>query len=277
MSKKSKRSGKRRTPSGKRKQTASKSRRKLAATSSARRWGWVAGIAVALSLGAAALWFTIGPGKLVSPTPTEIPVPVESTEKESVSMPTNPTDRNNMYSASPEMQIDPGKTYVATFETEKGDIVVELFADKAPNTVNNFVFLARQGFYDNTTFHRVISGFMAQGGDPTGTGGGGPGYTFPDEFHPDLRHDSAGTLSMANRGAGTNGSQFFITYEPTPYLDAYEADGSLKDCTRSGVSCHAVFGRVTEGMEVLESLSPRDPGQATSPGDLIRTVRVEER
>ena len=152
-------------------------------------------------------------------------------------MPANPAERNNMYSAPPEMQIDPGKTYVATFETEKGDIVVELFADKVPNTVNSFVFLARQGFYDNTTFHRVIPDFMAQGGDPAGVGSGGPGYTFPDEFHPDLKHSQAGILSMANRGADTNSSQFFITYVPTPYLDAYDAGGNLKDCARPDVSC----------------------------------------
>jgi len=166
-----------------------------------------------------------------------------------------------MYSAPPVMQIDPGKTYIATFETEKGGIVVELFADKAPNTVNNFVFLVRQGFYDNTTFHRVIPDFMAQGGDPTGTGTGGPGYRFPDEFHPDLKHDSPGILSMANSGPDTNGSQFFLTYEPTPWLDGH----------------HAVFGRVIEGMDVLESLSPRDPQAATSPGDLIKIIRIEER
>ncbi|MCK4725070.1 MAG: peptidylprolyl isomerase [Anaerolineales bacterium] len=150
---------------------------------------------------------------------------------------------------------------MATFETEKGDIVVELFADKAPNTVNNFVFLARQGFYDNTTFHRVISGFMAQGGDPTGTGGGGPGYTFPDEFHPDLRHDSAGTLSMANRGAGTNGSQFFITYKPRPDLDGG----------------YTIFGRVISGMDIAESITARDPstGLDLPPGDEIMTITIE--
>lgn len=191
-------------------------------------------------------------------------------------MPDDPTERNNMYSAPPAIQIDPHKTYVATFETEKGDIVVELFADKAPNTVNNFVFLARQGFYDNTTFHRVIAGFMAQGGDPSGTGRGGPGYRFDDEFHPDLKHDRPGILSMANAGAGTNGSQFFITYAPTPWLDAYDENGNLKDCARRDVSCHAVFGQVTEGMNVLQSLTPRDPAQASFSGDLIKTIRITE-
>ncbi len=116
------------------------------------------------------------------------------------------------YSAPPEMVIDPSKRYTATINTDKGDIVIELFADKAPRTVNNFVFLARDGFYDGVTFHRVIDGFMAQGGDPTGTGSGGPGYKFADEFHPALKHDGAGILSMANAGPDTNGSQFFITH-----------------------------------------------------------------
>ena len=116
------------------------------------------------------------------------------------------------YSAPPEMVIDPSKRYTATISTDNGDIVIELFADKAPRTVNNFVFLAREGYYDGVTFHRVIKGFMAQGGDPTGSGSGGPGYKFADEFHPALKHDSAGILSMANAGPGTNGSQFFITY-----------------------------------------------------------------
>jgi cyclophilin family peptidyl-prolyl cis-trans isomerase len=177
-------------------------------------------------------------------------------------MPKDPAARNNMYSAPPAMEIDPGKTYVATIETEKGDIVIELFADKVPNTVNNFVFLARQGFYDDTTFHRVLSDFMAQAGDPTGTGTGGPGYRFPDEFHPSLRHDGPGVLSMANAGPNTNGSQFFITYRATSWLDGR----------------HAVFGRVTEGIEVLRSLKLRDPSQAPSfGGDRIRTIRIEER
>jgi cyclophilin family peptidyl-prolyl cis-trans isomerase len=169
-------------------------------------------------------------------------------------------DQARSYSAPPEMQIDPSKTYVATFETERGDIVVELFAAKAPNTVNNFCFLAREGFYDNTTFHRVIPDFMAQGGDPTGTGTGGPGYRFADEFHPDLKHDGPGILSMANAGPNTNGSQFFLTFEPTPWLDGR----------------HAVFGRVTEGLDVLKAIAPRDPSRATSPGTLLSTIRISE-
>ena len=176
-------------------------------------------------------------------------------------MPKNPADRNNMYAAPPAMIIDPAKKYTATIETEKGDIVAELYADKVPNTVNNFVFLAREGFYDNTTFHRVIEDFMAQAGDPTGTGRGGPGYRFADEFDATLRHDGPGVLSMANAGANTNGSQFFITFEATPWLDGR----------------HAVFGKVIEGLDVLSSISIRDPQTAPTPGDLIKTIRIEEK
>jgi cyclophilin family peptidyl-prolyl cis-trans isomerase len=162
--------------------------------------------------------------------------------------------------APPSGALDTGKSYTARFKTAKGDIVVELFADRAPRTVENFVNLARAGFYDGTTFHRVISGFMAQGGDPTGTGTGGPGYQFGDEFHPSLRHDSAGILSMANAGPGTNGSQFFITFGPTPHLD----------------DRHSVFGKVSEGMDVLNSLSERDPQFAKQPGDEITTIEITE-
>ena len=157
------------------------------------------------------------------------------------------------------MSIDPSKSYAATFEMEKGSFRVELFADRAPKTVNNFVFLARDGFYDDVTFHRVIPGFMAQGGDPTGTGTGGPGYRFEDEFHPELVHET-GSLSMANAGPNTNGSQFFITFAPQPHLDGR----------------HAVFGKVTEGMDVVNAISVRDPGSAREPGDRIKTISIEE-
>jgi cyclophilin family peptidyl-prolyl cis-trans isomerase len=164
------------------------------------------------------------------------------------------------YSAPPAMGIDPKKHYTATFKTEKGDFVVELFADKAPKTVNNFVFLARDGFYDGVTFHRVINGFMAQGGDPSGTGTGGPGYKFGDEFHPGLRHNGPGILSMANAGPGTNGSQFFITHGPTPHLD----------------NRHSVFGKVIQGMDVVLSIPERDPGRARTPGTKINSIEITE-
>lgn len=160
----------------------------------------------------------------------------------------------------PAMAIDPKKKYSATFHTDKGDIRAELFADKAPRTVNNFVFLAREGFYDGTIFHRVISDFMAQGGDPTGTGRGGPGYQFQDEFHPSLKHNQPGMLSMANAGANTNGSQFFITHVPTPWLD----------------NKHAIFGQVVDGMDVLLSIPARDPSKAGSPAVKLNSVSIEE-
>jgi cyclophilin family peptidyl-prolyl cis-trans isomerase len=170
-------------------------------------------------------------------------------------------ERVDMYNAPPSMVIDPTKSYQATVKTDKGDLVIELYADRAPVTVNNFVFLARDGFYDDTTFHRVLPGFMAQGGDPSGTGRGGPGYKFADEFEPTLRHDGPGVLSMANAGPNTNGSQFFITYDAAPWLD----------------DRHAVFGRVIEGMDVLESISERDPQQSPgTPGDRIQTIFIEE-
>jgi peptidylprolyl isomerase len=130
------------------------------------------------------------------------------------------------------------------------------------------------------TFHRVLEGFMAQGGDPTGTGTGGPGYRFDNELSPNLRHDSPGTLSMANaaiqNGRGTNGSQFFITFVPTPGLDGYNPDGTPKNCEAPRTSCHAVFGRVVEGMDVVSSITLRDPATAATPGDAIRTIRIEE-
>jgi cyclophilin family peptidyl-prolyl cis-trans isomerase len=164
------------------------------------------------------------------------------------------------YSAPPEMVIDPQKNYQAIFKTDAGDFTVQLFADKAPVTVNNLVFLAREGFYDGVIFHRVIKGFMAQGGDPTGTGMGGPGYRFKDEFHSSLKHDGAGTLSMANAGPGTNGSQFFITFGPTPHLD----------------NKHTVFGKVIEGMDVVNSINERDPRDINQPATKIITIEILE-
>ena len=138
------------------------------------------------------------------------------------------------------MTIDTSKQYTATIETEKGNIVLELFASDVPLTVNNFVFLAREGFYDDTIFHRVIPDFMAQGGDPTGTGTGGPGYKFADEFTEHTH--TTGALSMANAGSNTNGSQFFITYTPQHHLDGK----------------HSVFGQLIEGMDVLKTIQQDD-------------------
>jgi len=171
-----------------------------------------------------------------------------------------PAPKPKTYSSPPPMVIDTSKQYIATIETEKGNLVLELFAKDVPVTVNNFVFLAREGFYDGSTFHRVIPGFMAQGGDPTGTGRGGPGYTFKDEF---TKHTHiAGTLSMANAGPNTNGSQFFITYAPQHPLD----------------SKHSVFGQLIAGMDVLKKLTPRDPSQNPKfEGDKIIRIVIEER
>jgi peptidyl-prolyl cis-trans isomerase B (cyclophilin B) len=164
------------------------------------------------------------------------------------------------YDRPPEMTIAPDKDYYATLHTERGPIRARLFAREAPETVNNFVFLAREGYFDGTTFHRVIEGFMAQGGDPTGTGTGGPGYRIPDEFHEDLRHDKPGVLSMANAGPNTGGSQFFINYTATPWLDGH----------------HAVFGEVVEGMETVYAIRERDPQRDREPGDRIEAVEIEE-
>jgi peptidyl-prolyl cis-trans isomerase B (cyclophilin B) len=151
----------------------------------------------------------------------------------------------------PEMQIDPRKKYTATMETNRGTIVIELYPQYAPKTVNNFVFLAGESYYDGVTFHRVIADFMIQGGDPTGSGRGGPGYKFEDEVRNNpLKHET-GVLSMANAGPNTNGSQFFITHSPQPHLNGK----------------HTVFGKVTSGMDVVN---------AVEQGDFMTKVTVVE-
>lgn len=165
------------------------------------------------------------------------------------------------YTNQPDFKLNLKSTYTAILHTDLGDIKVKLFADLAPTTVNNFVFLSREGFYNGTIFHRVIKNFMAQGGDPTGTGMGGPGYKFRDEFNSKLRHDKPGILSMANAGPNTNGSQFFITFVPTPWLD----------------NKHTVFGEVTEGMDVVLSIPERDPRYQTKAGKLISVEIIEEK
>jgi len=170
------------------------------------------------------------------------------------------SDKSKQWSNAPEMALDPKKSYSAVLHTDQGDITIGFFADKTPRTVNNFIFLARQGFYDGTIFHRVITNFMAQGGDPTGTGRGGPGYKFADEFNPKLRHDKPGVLSMANAGPGTNGSQFFITHVPTPWLDGK----------------HSVFGQVTGGLDILLAIPARDPQQADAPAVHLNSITVIE-
>ncbi|MBI5669627.1 MAG: peptidylprolyl isomerase [Chloroflexi bacterium] len=160
--------------------------------------------------------------------------------------------------AEPEQVLQPNTDYRAILCTDAGPVYVDLFESLTPVTVNSFVFLAQQGFYNNTTFHRVIQDFMAQGGDPTGTGTGGPGYQFQDEFVGFLTFDVPGWLAMANAGAGTNGSQFFITTVPTPHLDFQ----------------HTIFGQVLEGDESVSALQLRDPETATEPGTTLQTVII---
>ena len=191
-------------------------------------------IAGTIFIGATLLSMSCG-GQAPEPGPTPEPAP---------------TPKPKTYSAPPPMLIDTGKQYKAIIETERGNLVLELFASDVPVTVNNFVFLARDGFYDGSTFHRVIPGFMAQGGDPTGTGRGNPGYSFADEFSQHTH--VVGALSMANSGPDTNGCQFFITYTPQHQLDGK----------------HSVFGQLIEGMDVLEEIKP---------GDTIRRIVIEER
>lgn len=146
------------------------------------------------------------------------------------------------WKSAPAMEIDPSKSYTATMETSKGTIVLQLSPEHAPKTVNNFVFLARQGFYDGLKFHRVISNFMVQGGDPTGTGAGGPGYKFEDETRGNPLTHETGVISMANAGPNTNGSQFFITHSPQKHLNGM----------------HTVFGKVTEGQDVVNAIRQGD-------------------
>lgn len=169
---------------------------------------------------------------------------------------------DKQFTECPPVVIDPTNQYRATIRTEKGDIVIDLLVEQAPIAVNNFVFLAENDWYDGVTFHRVVPDFVAQAGDPTGTGFGGPGYAFANEIQPDLTFDAPGVVGMANAGPDSNGSQFFITFAPQEQLNGG----------------YTIFGRVVEGMSVLESLTPRNP--ATDPGapagDEILDVLIEE-
>jgi peptidyl-prolyl cis-trans isomerase B (cyclophilin B) len=160
-------------------------------------------------------------------------------------------DRTKHFQTPPTMEIDRDRIYSATITTSRGPIVVDFFTKDAPVTVNNFIFLARNGFYNGTTFHRVIADFMVQGGDPTGTGTGGPGYKFDDETRGNPNRHGKGTLSMANAGPNSNGSQFFITHSPQPHLDGK----------------HTVFGQVRSGQEVVDSIKK---------GDTIDSITIEE-
>ncbi len=167
---------------------------------------------------------------------------------------------SQQWNEAPQMALDEEKSYTAHMETDKGTLVIKLHADKTPITVNSFIFLANNEFYNGVIFHRVIDNFMVQGGDPTGTGMGGPGYKFEDEFHPELSHNKRGILSMANSGPGTNGSQFFITHGPTPHLD----------------NKHSVFGEIIEGEDVLMSIPTRDPSDRDAPAISIISIKIVE-
>jgi cyclophilin family peptidyl-prolyl cis-trans isomerase len=170
---------------------------------------------------------------------------------------------DQQFTICPPMTIDPAKSYVATLHTEKGDITLELFPDVAPIAVNSFIFLAENGWYDDVTFHRVIPNFVAQAGDPTGTGFGGPGYAFSIEVSPDLKFDAPGLLAMANSGPDSNGSQFFITLSPQPSLNGG----------------YTIFGQVIAGMDIVTSITARDTTQNPNlpPGDIIQGVTIEEK
>jgi len=167
------------------------------------------------------------------------------------------------YSAPPPLTIDPKKNYTATITTPRGDFVVKLRPDLAPQTVNSFVFLAKAGYFNGLTWHRVLSNFMAQGGDPTGTGSGGPGYTVPDEFTDKVKFDKPGLLAMANTGQpNSGGSQFFVTTAPADYLDGK----------------YTIFGEVTQGQEIVNAIPLRDPQQnPTTPGEQIVKIAISEK
>ena len=199
-------------------------------------------------------------GKSTQPAATQ-PAANEPAEQQQQAAAAQPATSGKQYDAAPEMTIDPNKQYFATFVMEKGGMFqVELYPQKAPITVNSFVFLARDGYFDGVTFHRVLEGFMAQGGDPTGTGAGGPGYEFVNE-DSDLTFDKAGVIAMANAGRDTNGSQFFITFGPTPELNGG----------------YTIFGQVTEGMEIVNAITRRDPNMNPDfNGDVIKTITITE-
>ncbi len=205
-----------------------------------------AGIAVIVILVAAGIWFAV---RSLKP-----PAAAQPTSAAGTSL--------KQWSSAPAMTIDKSKQYFATVKMQKGgEFVIQLFPDKAPITVNSFVFLAQQHFYDGVTFHRVLPGFMAQGGDPTGTGTGGPGYEFVNE-NSDLTFDKPGVVAMANAGANTNGSQFFITFAPQPQLNGG----------------YTIFGQVISGMDVVNGITPRDPQQNPSfTGDVIQSITIQEK
>lgn len=218
-----------------------------------------AAIAVFVLILAIIAWIAFSPRN--NPAPLDTPQSETQGQEPAAVQAAAAQSNPKQYNAPPAMTIDPAKRYLATFKLAKGgQFVIELYPDKAPITVNSFVFLAREGFYNGTTFHRVLPNFMAQGGDPTGTGGGGPGYEFVNE-DSDLTFDKAGVLAMANAGRNTNGSQFFITFGPQEYLNGN----------------YTIFGQVIEGLDVVLDIRLRDPQQFPDyEGDVLESVTITE-
>lgn len=194
------------------------------------------------------------------PTPTPTPFAPTSAEDRPLAA-LDPVERIDYFNTPPAMELEEGADYVARITTDVGEIVIDLFEQQTPVTVNNFVTLANLGFYDNTMFHRVIEGFMAQAGDPSGTGRGGPGYVFEDEIVPELVFDKAGLLAMANAGPGTNGSQFFLTFDAADWLNGQ----------------HTIFGQIIEGEDLLGQIQLRDPADPSAPATMIESIEIETR
>jgi cyclophilin family peptidyl-prolyl cis-trans isomerase len=236
--------------------------RRAKAAKSKRDTQIIAGVAILVVI-AALVWFNLPTQRAQTETPATAQQPA-ATEAPAQSQPdpsAQPKTSGKQYSAAPPMTIDVAKKYTATFKMAKGgEFVVQLYPDKAAITVNSFVFLARDGYFNGVTFHRVLEGFMAQGGDPTGTGMGGPGYEFVNE-DSDLTFDKPGVVAMANAGRDTNGSQFFITFAPTPNLNGG----------------YTIFGQVINGMDVVNGITRRDPSQnPTFTGDVIESISITE-
>jgi peptidylprolyl isomerase len=195
--------------------------------------------------------------------PTAASAPAEAAPTAASAPAAAPAGQQKAYSAPPPMTIDPKKSYTATITTPRGDFVVKLRPDLAPQTVNSFVFLARAGFFNGVTWHRVLANFMAQGGDPTGAGTGGPGYTVPDEFTDKVKFDKPGIMAMANTGQpNSGGSQFFVTTAPADFLDGK----------------YTIFGEVTQGQDIVNGIPLRDPQQnPTTPGEQIMKITIDEK
>jgi cyclophilin family peptidyl-prolyl cis-trans isomerase len=239
-----------------------KNKRKTQAAQSTRTIQIIAaGVILIVIVGCAWLYRPTSQGQTETPVDVQQPATIVAPTQSQPEPPAQPQLDGKQYSAAPPMTIDAAKKYTATFKMAKGgEFVVQLYPDKAPITVNSFVFLARDGYFNGVTFHRVLEGFMAQGGDPTGTGGGGPGYEFVNE-DSDLTFDKPGVIAMANAGRDTNGSQFFITFGPTPNLNGG----------------YTIFGQVISGMDVVNAITRRDPEQnPTFTGDVIESVTITE-